>query len=82
LEVVDIGRRSIPPDPYSFVYRASTKELVGAFYATDTDHFACGSRRVAAIRGGTFPTTACTHVATTICAADAGAPRDASSDGD
>lgn len=55
-----------------YVYDATTYEMVGASYATDTNRFACDSSRVFELRGGVFPMANCAVVSRTLCANDAG----------
>jgi hypothetical protein len=69
-------------DMWVHVYKASTHELVGAYHATDTTRYTCGSSRVSSLEAGIFPAEQCTGVATLPCTADAGTDRDAFADND
>jgi hypothetical protein len=55
-----------------YVYNATTHELVGASYSTDTPRFACGSSTVWWLQGGVLPASSCSVTSTTLCAMDAG----------
>jgi hypothetical protein len=46
-------------DTSTYVYDATTHELVGARYATDVNRFTCGSASVFALQGGVFPLANC-----------------------
>ena len=56
--------RTFGLDRSSYVFDATTHQLVGAQYQTDTDAYTCGSANVASVRAGTFPDPNC--VATTV----------------
>lgn len=58
-------------DASTYVYDATTHELVGARYATDVNRFACGSATVFALQGGEFPLANCAVSTTRLCASDA-----------
>jgi hypothetical protein len=65
-------------DVTTYVFDATTHQLVGMETSTDTTAFACGGDRVSKLHGGTFPTCAASQ--TTPLCGDAGP--DAAIDGD
>jgi hypothetical protein len=58
-------------DTSTYVYDATTHELVGARNATDVNRFTCGSASVFALQGGVFPLNNCAVIPTQLCARDA-----------
>ena len=67
-----------------YVYNATTHEMVGAYYRTDTNRFACGSANVIALEAGVFPAAGCAAdgglVSTTVCDSDGGFDADVTTD--
>jgi hypothetical protein len=59
-------------DTSVYVYKASTREMVGAYHETDTNNIACGTTRVFALEAGVFPAANCGVTSTALCVADAG----------
>jgi hypothetical protein len=60
-------------DTSIYVYKASTYEMVGAYYEADTNNIACGTTRVFALQAGAFPAANCGVTSTALCAGDASA---------